>query len=150
MSTGFIEPALGVKDLKAFLQGNWLLTRCLRDLRAGTQGTLAGEALFETEGDELVYRENGVLRLGDGAFKASRVYRYGFPAPHRAEVAFDDGSLFHVLDLSSGSWAVEHLCGADSYRGKYIVAGFGEWQVNWQVVGPRKDQLLESRYLRGG
>lgn len=150
MSIKFMEAALGVEDLKAFLEGTWLLTRRLRDRRAGTQGTLEGEARFETVGDGLVYRENGVLRLGDGAFKASRVYRYGFPARHRAEVAFDDGSLFHTLDLSSGSCAVEHLCGADTYRGDYLVAEFGEWHVNWQVLGPRKDQLLESSYLRSG
>lgn len=150
MSTAFVETALGVENLKGFLEGTWSLTRRLRDRRAGTRGTLEGEAVFEAEGDGLVYRENGVLRLGGGAFEAGRVYRYGFPAPHCAEVAFDDGSLFHLLDLSSGSCAVEHKCAADIYRGRYIVAGFGEWHVKWQIVGPRKDQFLESRYLRGG
>ena len=29
-------------------------------------------------------------------------------------------------------------------------AGFSEWHVKWQIVGPRKDQFLESRYLRDG
>lgn len=150
MSTTLAETTLAVADLKAFLEGAWLLARRLYDRRAGTRGTLQGEALFEAEGDGLVYRENGVLRLRDGAFKASRVYRYGFPAPHRAEIAFDDGSPFHALDLSSGRCAVEHRCGGDTYRGRYHVAGPGEWRVDWQVSGPRKDLFLESRYRRHG
>ena len=150
MSTASVEPALRVENLKDFLEGAWLLTRRLRDRRAGTRGTLEGKAVFEAEGDGLVYRETGVLRLADGAFRADRVYRYRFPAPHCAEVAFDDGSLFHLLDLSSGRCAVEHLCGADIYRGRYTVTGCSEWQVDWQVAGPRKDQFLESRYRRGG
>lgn len=148
MSTAFVKTARGVEDLRAFLEGTWLVTRKLRDRRAGAQGTLEGEAMFQAEGDGLVYRENGVLRLRHGAFKASRVYRYNFPALHCAEIFFDDGSRFHALDLSSGICEVEHQCGADSYRGQFLVVGFNEWHVDWQVLGPRKDQILESRYLR--
>jgi hypothetical protein len=148
VTTSEVPP--GVADLRAFLEGTWLLTRALEDRRLGGRGALDGSAVFAAEGGGLIYRETGVLRLGGEAFEASRVYRYRFPRPHCAEVVFEDGSRFHMLDFSGGRCAAEHRCGADLYRGRFRVAGPGEWHARWQVSGPRKDQILESRYLRAG
>ena len=53
------------------------------------------------------------MRLGAFTGPAERVYRYGFPAPGRAEVAFEDGRRFHDLDLSHGRWSVAHSCRDD-------------------------------------
>ena len=138
----------GVADLRAFLAGGWNLSRTIDDRRTGQRGTLEGTATFAPEGDGLVYREEGVLELAGYRGPVMQAYRYRFPAPHRAEVAFRDGGLFHALDLSRGVWAAEHVCADDLYRGDFRVEGPDRWRVSWTVTGPRKDQTLISRYVR--
>ncbi|MEE8505068.1 MAG: DUF6314 family protein [Kiloniellales bacterium] len=144
------ESLPGVADLRAFLAGGWKLRRTIDDRRAGQRGTLEGAAVFTPEGDGLVYREAGVLDLAGYRGSVIQAYRYSFPAPHRAEVAFRDGGLFHVLDLSARTWAAEHVCAGDLYRGDFLVEGPDQWRVSWTVTGPRKDQTLISRYSRSG
>lgn len=144
------ESLLGVTDLRAFLAGGWKLSRTIDDRRAGQRGTLEGAAVFTPEGDGLVYREEGVLDLDGYRGSVMQAYRYSFSAPHRAEVAFRDGGLFHALDLSRGVWAAEHVCADDLYRGNFRVEGPDRWRVSWAVTGPRKDQTLISRYSRSG
>ncbi len=90
------------------------------------------------------------LVLGAFTGPAERVYRDGFPAPGRAEVAFEDGRPFHDLDLSHGRWSVAHRCRDDLYRGSFEIEGRDRWTVVWRVSGPRKDQVLRSRYDRAG
>ncbi len=140
----------GILDLKAFLQGVWELTRTLEDRRAGQRGRLDGQAVFAPADAGLVYRERGVLCLGAFTGPAERVYRYGFPAPGRAEVAFEDGRVFHDLDLSHGRWSVAHSCRDDLYRGLFRLAAPGAWEAVWLVTGPRKDYRLVTRYNRTG
>lgn len=142
--------ACGVADLRAFLEGAWLLGRAIDDRRRGRRGRFAGRAAFAPEGADLVYREQGRLRLPGFETVATRVYRYTFPAPQLAEVRFQDGRLFHNLDLSDGVWAAEHRCGDDLYRGTFRVAGHGCWTAAWRITGPAKDQILESVYRRPG
>ncbi len=141
---------LGVLDLMVFLRGVWRLTRILEDRRAGQRGRLDGRAVFAPAGAGLVYREHGVLRLGGFTGPAERVYRYRFPGPGRAEVAFEDGRPFHDLDLSHGRWSVVHRCRDDLYRGSFEVEGRDRWTAVWRVLGPRKDQVLRGRYDRAG
>ncbi len=144
------DGGLGILDLKAFLQGVWELTRTREDRRAGQRGRLDGQAVFAPAGAGLVYRERGMLRLGAFTGPAERVYRYGFARPQRAEVAFEDGSLFHSLELSEAGWRVEHRCRNDLYRGLFRLAAPGAWEAVWLVTGPRKDHRLVTRYTRRG
>ena len=144
------ESLSGVADLRAFLAGGWNLSRTIDDRGAGQRGTLEGTAVFAPEGDGLVYREAGVLDLAGYRRPVVQAYRYSFPAPHRAAVAFRDGGLFHALNLSGGAWAAEHVCADDLYRGDFRVEGADRWRVSWTVTGPRKDQTLTSRYSRPG
>ncbi len=136
--------------LRAFLQGAWALTRSIEDRRAGQAGRLDGTAVFAPQGEGLIYREYGLLRLGAFEGPAKRVYRYGFSEPQRAEVAFEDGSLFHSLELSEAGWRVEHRCRHDLYRGLFRLAAPGAWEAVWLVTGPRKDHRLVTRYIRTG
>ncbi len=101
-------------------------------------------------GAGLVYRERGVLRLGALTGPAERVYRFGFPAPGRAEVACEDGRPFHDLDHSHGRWSVAHRCRDELYRGGFEIEGRDRWTAVWHVSGPRKDQGLRARYDRAG
>ena len=138
-----------VADLRAYLAGAWEIRRSLEDALRGQRGSFDGSAAFTPDDDGgLAYREEGRLALGSFETLAHQSYRYGFPASHFAEVSFDDGRPFHDLDLSAGQWEVEHLCAADLYRGRFRVEGPERWSVIWTVAGPRKDQRLESLFLR--
>jgi len=142
------ESPYGVADLRAFLAGGWAVARTIADRRTGQSGTFEGRACFAPEGAGLVYREEGRLALGTFETIASQVYRYAFPAPQRAEVAFGKGRAFFELDLSGGPWEAEHRCGQDLYRGRFAALGADGWSAQWEITGPRKDQWLESLYTR--
>jgi hypothetical protein len=142
-----------VADLRAYLMGAWRVERALDDRRRGAPGSFAGEAVFRASAaNALAYREEGRLALGGYETLAHQSYHYAFPAPHlaphRAEVRFADGRPFHPLDLSGGRWTAEHACGADLYRGRFEALGCDRWTAEWEIVGPRKDQVLSSRFTR--
>lgn len=140
---------LPVTDLRVFLRGTWRLERRILDRIRGERAFLAGEALFCDEGNELAYGEAGMLRLDGRKYPVSRALRYRFPKLHRAEVRFADGGLFHAFDLSTGAWAITHACEPDLYRGRFRALAPDLWLAAWRVTGPRKDQVLSSRYRRG-
>jgi hypothetical protein len=129
------QEVCGVSDLSAFLEGAWHLSRILDDRRTPC-------------GARLIYRERGVLRIGAYRGRAERDYRYAFPTPGRAEVAFDDGAPFHDLDLTAGTWSADHRCREDRYQGRFRVLAPDVWEAVWRVAGPRKDQTLTTRYSR--
>ena len=139
-----------VPDLRRYLAGRWTVRRSIADRARGTSGSFDGDATFEPDGDDLRYRETGRLLLEAYEGEAFRAYRYVFPAPTRAIVCFEDGSAFHELDLSQGHWEATHACEPDRYEGRFTVTNADAWQAVWRVQGPRKDLVLETRYLRRG
>ncbi len=146
------EALYPVTDLRAYLLGAWVIRRTLDDRRRGESGSFQGRTVF-TPGEDgaLAYREEGCLELGGFETLAHQSYLYAFPATHRAhraEVRFADGRAFHPLDLRDGQWSAEHVCAADLYRGRFRALAPDRWSVLWTVAGPRKDQVLESRFPR--
>jgi hypothetical protein len=142
------ERLLSIKDLRAFLQGEWSLERRVQDRRAGHDGRLTGGAAFTAEGESLLYREQGRLVIGDHDGPALQSYRYTFATAGRAAVQFGDGRFFHDLDLTTGAWHCTHLCDPDRYQGAFTVPDADSWRVVWTVAGPRKDLVLDSTYRR--
>jgi hypothetical protein len=130
----------------SFLPGRWTVERTVTDAALG-EGTFAGEAVFEPDGDELVWRERGRLRLGAYEGPAARTLRIVADGDGWL-VRFADGRPFHALDLREGACAVAHPCGEDRYEGEYRVTGPDELLVRWRVRGPAKDGLIASRYRR--
>lgn len=141
---------MGARDLRTYLRGTWQLGRMIEDRRAGQTGSFIGQAVFEDdENGGLRYEETGTLRIGGHEGPASRVYLYRFPHDLGiAEVFFDDGRAFHVLDLRDGIWEGEHLCGPDIYNGLVEVIAVNQWTSRWVVTGPRKDLTMETEYRR--
>lgn len=139
-----------VIDLRAYLEGEWSIRRTVADRRQAARGTFNGRGTFSPRGGGLLYREEGNLNLGGVETSAYRSYTYHFTHAHRAEVRFDDGRLFHRLDLSAGTFEAEHVCGDDTYRGAFVSYGPNQWRVRWRVSGPCKDQALDSLYIRYG
>ena len=137
-----------VSDLSAFLAGDWRLERQLEDRLRGTVGALSGQAGFHSDPEGLAYTESGVLHMYGCDYRVQRHYRYHFPEPGWARVLFEDGRLFHHLDLRTGCWSAEHRCGADLYRGRFRALAPDAWRMSWQITGPRKDLRLKTWFQR--
>ncbi len=132
---------------RRYFAGTWLLTRKVIDRRAGLIGDLTGEAHFHPGLQGFDYRESGLMRYGGYEGQASQSYRWEVE-DDRLTIRFTDGRLFHQLDLASGAAVVEHLCAADLYRGRFRLINADCWLSRWHVRGPRKDQIILSRYRR--
>jgi hypothetical protein len=116
-------------------------------------GRVSGVVRLRRDGAALVYREDGIIDWQDFSGKCHRVYFYRPRAATLVEVYFEDGRLFHRLDLSQGpseggGFAVSHSCPPDVYRGAYRFQTPARWSLRWQVAGPRKDYALETDYVR--
>jgi Family of unknown function (DUF6314) len=137
-----------IPDLRAFLLGSWRISRRIHDFRLGIRGRLEGFAVFAPAADGLVQEETGKLHFGDYQGEAMRRYRIAIGGGEAATIHQADGSLFHALDLSSGTADVQHPCAGDHYRGRYRVLHRDCFWVNWHVSGPRKHYRLATRYVR--
>jgi len=141
-------------DLRNFFSGRWNLVRTIEDRQRGETGTLTGLAEFkpnvDADGVGLVYREDGRLEIGTYRGKAHQCYLYRFPAEGSLEALFPDRRPFHMAVLLTGEAEAEHACPPDFYKGRYLLVGPDCWTLNWRVTGPRKDQIITSRYLRPG
>jgi len=110
-----------------------------------------GTATFTPAPGGLRYNERGLLTCG--AFRGEAGQTYWFATgrhPGAAEVRFDDGRLFHALDLSACLADVVHECAPDQYRSRYRASGRNGWTLVWNVQGPRKRMLIGTRYARAG
>jgi hypothetical protein len=134
-----------MRDLVEFLAGRWTVDRTLA--QGEERGAFAGVAEFSRDGDGLVWDERGRLRFQRYDGEARRRLLV-VPGAEGWEVRFDDGRLFHPLELREGDFAAYHPCGEDHYEGTYRVVGDDELLVTWRVHGPHKDQEIVSRYRR--
>jgi hypothetical protein len=133
-------------DLAGFLRGSWRIDRDILDGGGTPVGRFTGWGRFEADTEVrglLRYLEEGTLQLASYEAPASRRLGY-LVAGARAEVVFADGRPFHDLDLGGGSYAVEHACGADLYRGRFEVISDHVWRHEWSVIGPQKDHLIRT------
>lgn len=145
--------AIAITDLLTHLQGRWELTRSINDLRQDMPGSMRGAVDISRPDHEefppvLNYHEEGELVFGDYREIVFRRYRYSFPDPFRALVHFDDGRVFHELDLRTGFWQAEHHCGQDIYKGEFRVESGDIWFSRWKVNGPSKELVLDNRFQR--
>ncbi len=134
-------------ELAAWLLGEWSIARMIN----GGAGRFQGHASFVVDPRSpavLIWREHGHLRLGAHDGPAARTLRIEPAGAASWEVRFDDGRPFHLLDLTGGVCDATHLCGADTYRGRYEIEGPDRFTVTWRVTGPHKDDEIASVYER--
>ena len=86
-----------------------------------------------------------MLRYEGQDYDSGRVLLWRFPAPGRVAVLFEDGRPFHEFDPARGE--AEHLCEPDIYRVTYLFQP-DQWDSRWEVHGPKKDYVMETRYTR--
>lgn len=129
--------------------GRWAMQRSILSVPDRVIGEFWGEAVFTADGAGLTCRESGVLRYEGQDYDSGRVLLWRFPAPGRVAVLFEDGRPFHEFDAARGE--AEHICAPDIYRVTYRFEPDGEpgrWETRWEVQGPRKDYVMETRFVR--
>ncbi|MGC0365315.1 hypothetical protein ABH922_003299 [Rhodococcus sp. 27YEA15] len=129
------------------LLGVWDFEREIVDRVADQVKRVAGRTdLTATDDGRIRWYESGTLFDGDLQLQ---VFRTLFIEKTDGQWAatFEDGRDFH-------RWApgedVEHLCGADTYRGRIdVVPGAAAtWTVVWTVTGPTKDYTMTTHLTR--
>jgi len=142
-------------DVFRHLQGDWLLDR-----RVDGLALMQGFASFGVNGDRspdpgsLAYREHGRARLAEGQeFEAERKYLYrAGPVGFSVFFAEVPPRLFHdvTLEASGGDLVGQacHLCGEDRYLSRYEFLADGTFFIRHDVLGPRKNYVLETSYRR--
>lgn len=134
-----------VENLIEWLAGSWTVER---EINEGA-GRFTGDARFAPDGrGGLSWREQGRLSIDGHDGPAYRNLRIVPGAGERAEVRFDDDRPFHDLDLRDGCWEPLHLCGLDTYRGRFTAQTHDHWTTCWRVSGPGRDDVIDTTYRR--
>ena len=61
-------------------------------------------------------------------------------------VFFEDGRFFHRVPAVGGQ--TDHWCQPDRYHGTYDFTEWPQFNVKWDVNGPRKDYRSATQYVR--
>ncbi len=138
-----------IVDPISYFAGEWTYERDLSDRGQSVRGEASGTATFTVEDGRLLWRESGLLEIGPARTPATRALTIE-PSESGWTVRFDDGRLFHRLDLAEGRCEVDHPCGDDLYQGRIEAASEDSFRTAWRVRGPRKDQSIETVYRRVG
>lgn len=111
----------------------------------GSLARFDGQAIWAPDAGGLCQQESGTLRIGAGApIMATRRYLW---RPDLS-VHFEDGRFFHKVPPTGGR--ATHWCAPDQYDVTYDFASWLEFQVTWQVSGPRKSYSMDNTYRRIG
>jgi hypothetical protein len=138
------------QDLRAYLLGSWTVERSLWDRASGARGTFTGVVRYSgTPDGGLVLREDGTMTWPTHTGPAFREYllRPG-DSPAAMDVYFPDGKPFHRMSFRDHANEDSHWCDPDDYKVNYLWGGLDAFSYAWDVQGPAKDLLLESRLRR--
>lgn len=122
--------------------GTWNVARKVIDHRAAAIYSFAGQAIL-TGG---IFEERGEVVIGQSTLQAVRTYKLEFEAAS-VRVAYPSGSDFIQLELRPAQ-SVHHLCGNDTYNGRFFFRSANEWVEFWRVNGPQKRYASLTRYQR--
>ncbi|QBF32711.1 hypothetical protein CFI11_16030 [Thalassococcus sp. S3] len=124
--------------------GGWTLSRRIDDRQAGHVISAEGRA----ELVEGVWTEHVTMHLPDQA-PITGYRRYLWRAEEAGiSVFFDDARAFHRIALGAAESVDRHLCDPDIYDVHYAFEDWPSWRAIWTVQGPRKDYIMETRYIR--
>lgn len=122
--------------------GKWDVRRKVIDHRAGSIYTFAGQATLSATS----FEEHGEISIGADVFPAIRTYKLAFEETS-VRVLYSSGNDFIGLGFRP-SQAVSHLCGSDTYTGRFFFCSEDEWVEIWRVKGPQKRYKSLTRYRR--
>ena len=125
--------------------GKWKIIRYIEDKLNQKNFELLGSATFVDKDSLYQYNESGVLKSDSFQSKAHQDYVW-ILKPDGWKINFSDGSYFHDLALANEEQHVYHKCINDIYNGKYILNLPNEFDIKWNVSGPRKEYLSHTYY----
>jgi hypothetical protein len=96
------------------------------------------------------YDEAGELCFGTHMGQARRSLEYTRLDNATVMLNFPDGRPFIDLDLSTGAWQSNHLCGADRHEITTLVRSRHVVQERWWVCGPTTDYDAVTTLMRVG
>ena len=145
-----------MSELFDALVGDWTLSRRFEP----GLGTMSGTARIRPERPGVLhYREDGRVAFANGHVgDAFREYHYLLDDDGTIRVCFVEpgtfGRTLHALRVD-GTAAVTpavdtHLCGADTYVGRYAFAMPDRFTVDIDVRGPAKDYATRTEFVRVG
>ncbi len=137
-----------VANIGRFLLGAWQVTRLGWDGMPARTMRLRGTARFSACAAGLLFEERGTMAAGTYLGEAVRRYIFRLEGDGAADVCFEDGRLFHPINLEAGVAHVRHDCAPDRYEGRYRVLTPACWLLSWRVTGPRKNYRVASRFIR--
>ncbi|MEJ2002540.1 MAG: DUF6314 family protein [Maritimibacter sp.] len=136
-------------ELRDF-EGNWQIARRIEDARAGQVSHFEGHATFTPDGAGMAYHEVGRLSLpGATPMQAERRYLWR-AAPGGIAVLYEDERPFHLIRAGEVQPEDSHDCAPDRYHVRYDFRLWPDWQMIWQVDGPRKSYLSLTKFHRPG
>ncbi|AVL51629.1 trigger factor [Roseobacter denitrificans] len=123
-------------------EGSWTLSRRIMP-RRGAGAVFEGTAIWSRAHGGLRYVEKGLMQIdGQAGMQAERRYFWS----GELSVFFEDGRFFHNVPPHGGE--TEHWCDPDTYKGIYDFTRWPQFEVTWQVTGPKKDYLSKTLYTR--
>ena len=151
------DSAIEVVKIFEQLEGGWEFTRQL-----GMQGTMEGVARFQPkESGVLHYQEQGTITFANGKVCfAHRAYGYVYSQGAMAVHFWDPtrkqpGALLHQLQFCSTRAADQplkatgiHHCARDVYEAHYWFMNAQQFQLTYQVQGPKKDYTIQTDFSR--
>ncbi|MEZ5920728.1 MAG: DUF6314 family protein [Parvularculaceae bacterium] len=136
-----------------FFNGEWKMTRVIRDYLGAREGDAKGVAIFSrAETPQTLHcRENMLVDYGGRRWPAEQELHWRFLNAW-PELYFADGRFFCAMHLERNAeyWRADlvHECGEDFYKGEIEIANENFWRLVWRVKGPRKDYALETTFER--
>ena len=147
-----------IVDTLGFLLGTWRIARSIEDHQTGTRGSFEGTATLTeapigckaTLEARAHYDEAGELRFGTYTGQAHRSLEYRQLHDVTVMLYFADGRPFVDLDLSTGAWQSNHLCGDDRYEIATLLRSRNIVQERWRVQGPMTNYEAITIHTRVG
>lgn len=128
------------------LVGDWRFTRQIDDRHAGRHLHVNGTLSIAVESPGVLsWQETGELNDGERTVPVWR--RHTLEQQDEGwMVLFEDGRPFHPWSPDA---TVDHLCGADTYRGTFGLDDLPDtWSVRWECRGPTKDYTIDTAVHR--
>lgn len=125
------------------LIGSWHVSRRIVPFNGGPIWTFGGRAEIDARG----FVEDGAMSTAGATIAAGRRYLLHRDRTGAALIHKHDGSFFAALGRDPVQ-VVSHLCGDDTYRGRFLFLDADRWVEIWRMRGPRKHYRSVSRYVR--
>ena len=124
------------------VHGRWSVSRIILDRKGMGRILFNGTSII----DHAKFEETGETLIAGQTSQSSRTYNLLF-SEERAIVQLPDGREFIRFD-GRPVQHVHHLCGDDTYEGRFFFLSPNAWGEVWRVTGPHKDYKSIGRYTR--